>query len=215
MHFCFAPFGFNPKVCSSILIILGLLSISYAAAPPNVESPVQSRPSPLVVNGDGMPPNLKAIVFYNRRSYKWRGVIRNVVKNSPLLGQIHNLIERDIKANEAVQAYQVSVFFAHSNQPPKFENHNFGLSVRYYVDTVEHKDFPGYKSGTFTFIPKWEDHKPTLQNQILDSTWQYIEHLYTATEASNSTKKSLNPAAQSFDPSKQPVAPYDLKLEWH
>ncbi|KAJ4477790.1 hypothetical protein C8J55DRAFT_606531 [Lentinula edodes] len=215
MHFCFALFGFNPKVCSSILILLGLLSISYAAALPHVESPMQSKPSPLVVNGDGMPPNLKAIVFYNNRSYRWNGVIPSLVKSSPLLGQIHNMIESDIKANEAVQTYQVEVFFAHFYQPPKFKDHKLGISVRYYVDTVRRKDFPGYKNGTFTFIPKWEDNQPTLENQRLDSTWQYIEHLYTATKPSNSTKKSFNPAAKSFDPSKQPVAPYNLKLEWH
>ncbi|KAJ3892076.1 hypothetical protein GG344DRAFT_64923 [Lentinula edodes] len=175
----------------------------------------QSKPSPLVVNGDGMPPNLKAIVFYNNRSYRWNGVIPSLVKSSPLLGQIHNMIESDIKAHEAVQAYQVEVFFAHFYQPPKFKDHKLGISVRYYVDTVRRKDFPGYKNGTFTFIPKWEDNQPTLENQRLDSTWQYIEHLYTATKPSNSTKKSFNPAAKSFDPSKQPVAPYDLKLEWH
>ncbi|KAJ3848855.1 hypothetical protein EV368DRAFT_86148 [Lentinula lateritia] len=200
-----------------ILILLGLLSISYAAALPHVESPVQSRPSPLVVNGDGMPSSLKAVVFYKRRSYPWRGVIPELVKSSPLLRQIHNLIERDIKADEAVQAYnyQVQVFCSSYDQPPKFENHKFDFSVRYYVDTVKRKDFPGRKNGTFTFIPNWEYDQPTLPNDKLDSTWQYIKHLYTATEASNSTKKSLNPAAQSFDPSKQPAAPYDLKIEWH
>ncbi|KAJ3811635.1 hypothetical protein F5876DRAFT_64610 [Lentinula aff. lateritia] len=205
------------EVCSSILILLGLLSISYAAALPHVESPVQSRPSPLVVNGDGMPSSLKAVVFYKRRSYPWRGVIPELVKSSPLLRQIHNLIERDIKADEAVQAYnyQVQVFCSSYDQPPKFENHKFDFSVRYYVDTVKRKDFPGRKNGTFTFIPNWEYDQPTLPNDKLDSTWQYIKHLYTATEASNSTKKSLNPAAQSFDPSKQPAAPYDLKIEWH
>ncbi|KAJ4476567.1 hypothetical protein C8R41DRAFT_923339 [Lentinula lateritia] len=194
--------GLNPRSSSSCIFVL----LPSASTPKSVPSPVQSKPSPLVVNGDGMPPNLKAIVFYKKRAYKWNGIIPNL---------IHNMIESGIKANAAVQAYHVEVFFAHFDQPPKFKDHNFGISVRYYVDTARQKDFPGHKYGTFTFIPKWEDNQPTLENQSLDSTWQYIEHLYTATKPSNSTKKSFNPAAQSFDPSKQPVAPYDLKLEWH
>ncbi|KAF8824167.1 hypothetical protein HHX47_DHR9000027 [Lentinula edodes] len=212
----------NSRACF-IFILLRFLSISYVVTLPVEPGLLNSKPSPLVVHGERFPIfKLTAVVKYVKTPYQWKGHIPSLVHSNPLLGDIRNLIEAEIRASKAVQALhaeEVVVMFLSKGRPPRFDNntHDLGFHVRYY-DGRHPEAVSSCENGKLTFLPRQKDdevNSVVMKEQSLDSIWRYMQHFYPMLQPSPSAKKPLNPAAYAFDPAKQPESPYDLKVEWH